>query len=415
MTDPIIVKNLKHNFLVNTIDGGFFGFALGFASFVTTIPLFVATMTDSAVLIGLIPAIHNVGWQLPQLLTAYSVSQQARYKPMVLKLTLLERLPFLLLAAIAWFIPAIGASVGLTLTYLFLIVQGLGAGVTATAWQSMIGKIFPAHTRGSFYGVQAASANLLASISAIAAGLILARMESPEDFTLIFLCASASLLISWLFLAQTREPESQENVLNVSQAQFWAKTALILKNDRNFIWFLISRVLGNFGTMAFAFYTVYAVKIYDVSEAAIGVMTAVYMATQIITNPLMGWIGDRWSHRGMLVLGMLSVAVSALLAVFARSTAWFFPMFVFAGIGNVAFWTVGLAMILGFGPPDEKPAYIGLANTLVAPATIVAPLLAGWIVDIKGYSAAFWVSTIGAILAAATLAFFVKDQQLQKI
>jgi hypothetical protein len=28
-------------------------------------PLFVSTFTDSAILIGLVPAIHNMGWQLP--------------------------------------------------------------------------------------------------------------------------------------------------------------------------------------------------------------------------------------------------------------------------------------------------------------------------------------------------------------
>lgn len=56
-----IQKNLKHNLIVNLLDGGFFGFAMGFSSFVTILPLFVSTMTHSALLIGLIPAIHNAG------------------------------------------------------------------------------------------------------------------------------------------------------------------------------------------------------------------------------------------------------------------------------------------------------------------------------------------------------------------
>ena len=111
MTEPEVSHNLKHNVFVNIMDGAFFGFALGFASFVTTIPLFVATMTESALLIGLIPAIHNIGWQLPQLATAYSVSRQPLYKSMVMKLTVFERLPFLLLAIVAWFIPVIGPKV----------------------------------------------------------------------------------------------------------------------------------------------------------------------------------------------------------------------------------------------------------------------------------------------------------------
>ena len=95
----IIDPTLKHNLTANLLDGSFFGMALGFASFVTVIPLFVSQMTDSAVLIGLIPAIHSVGWQIPQLLTSERVARQSRFKPMVLLMTLNERIPFLGLGA----------------------------------------------------------------------------------------------------------------------------------------------------------------------------------------------------------------------------------------------------------------------------------------------------------------------------
>ncbi|MDP1780167.1 MAG: hypothetical protein Q8K73_07825, partial [Anaerolineales bacterium] len=56
-----IRENLKHNITANLWDGGLFGAALGFASFSTVLPLFVASMTTSALLIGLVPAIHSVG------------------------------------------------------------------------------------------------------------------------------------------------------------------------------------------------------------------------------------------------------------------------------------------------------------------------------------------------------------------
>ena len=79
-----IQRNLRYNITINLLDGGFFGMALGFASFITIIPLFVSRMTDSALLIGLVPAIHNVGWQFPQLLTAGWVSRAKRIKPLVL-------------------------------------------------------------------------------------------------------------------------------------------------------------------------------------------------------------------------------------------------------------------------------------------------------------------------------------------
>ena len=138
------------------MDGGFFGMGWGFGSIGTIIPLFVSHMTTSALLIGLIPAIHAVGWQLPQLFMANSVSRLRRYKPMVMLMTIQERLPFLGLALVALFLGKLGNRLALVLTFALLVWQGLGAGFTANAWQSMIAKIIPSDWRGTFFGAQAA-------------------------------------------------------------------------------------------------------------------------------------------------------------------------------------------------------------------------------------------------------------------
>lgn len=405
-------KDLLFNLIVNTSDGGFFGFALGFASFVTVLPLFVSTMTDSAILIGLIPAIHTVGWQFPQLLTAYQVSRQPRFKPMVLKMTLHERLPFLFLGVIAWLSPYMGTHTALVLTYAMLIWQGLGAGFTATAWQSMIAKIFPPEMHGTFYGIQSSAANLLASLSAVIAGFILAKIDPPRSFAACFFLASICMVISWVFLALTREHASPPPELEQDRSQFRSQIIYILRRDTNFRWFLLARMLAQFGVMAFAFYTVYAVKYHHVSEAAIGVMTGAFMATQIIANPIMGWLGDHWSHRSVMIAGMLISSASAILAWKAPDPNWFFLVFILAGIGNVALWTVGMAMTLRFGSEQERPVYIGLANTLVAPATILAPLFAGWLADARGYPSTFITSAMGGVIAAFALARGVKDPTL---
>src|SRR5574342_36630 len=119
--EQFIQQNLRFNFTVNILDGGFFGLALGFASFITIIPLFVSQMTDSALLIGLVPAIHSVGWHFPQLLTAGWVSRAKRIKPLVLWTTIHERVPFLGLALVAWFLPQLGVQTAVVLTFLLLV------------------------------------------------------------------------------------------------------------------------------------------------------------------------------------------------------------------------------------------------------------------------------------------------------
>ena len=131
--------------------------------------------------------------------------------------------------------------------------------------------------------------------------------------------------------------------------------------------------------MGFSFYTVYAVRSLGMSEIAVGILTGVLLGTAIIANPVMGWIGDQWSHRLLMAIGVLGASASALIAWLAPSPIWFVPVFMLAGIANVAVWTISLAMIPDFSSEADRPSYIGLANTLIAPVTILAPLLGGWL------------------------------------
>lgn len=412
--NPEIYKDLRHNTIVNLLDGGFFGFAAGFASFVTILPLFVSTMTDSPFLIGLIPAIHATGWQLPQLFTAGWISRQERIKPLVIWLTGWERAPYLGLAVVAFLLPRIGIQLGLILTFSLLVLQGLGAGFTANPWQSMIGKIIPAERRGTFFGLQAGAANLLASIGAVLAGQILGRIEGPTGFGWCFSIASALLIISWVFLALTREQKQLHPTVEEGsnkKNRLFEHLGQILRRDRNFRWFLFGRMASQLAAIGYAFYTVYAVKHHGVSTIEIGVMTGVLLGTQIIANISMGWVGDRFSHRLVMQFGLLSMAFSALLAWWSPAPIWFYLVFILAAIGNVAIWTVALSMTLEFGSESERPAYIGLANTLVAPANILAPFLGGWLAASYGYQTAFAVSALGGFVAAAIFNFLVLDQK----
>ena len=407
--DIKINKHLRYNFAVGVMDGAFFGFALGFASFVTILPLFVSTMTDSAILIGLIPAIHSVGWQLPQLFTAHRVTRLSRYKPTVILMTIHERLPFLGLAAVAWFLPALGREVALLLTFGLLTWQGLGGGFTATAWQSMIGKIIPAKRRGIFFGTQSAAANLFASGGAVLAGVLLERLDSPLDLTICFLLASVCMAVSWAFQTKTREPDRPPANADETRSDFWSSVGAILQRDVNFRWFLVARVLSPMATAAFGFYTIYAVRHHGMSEGIAGLVTGVYAATQTAANPIMGWVGDRWSHRAVVEVGALAAAVSASLAWLAPDMTWFYLVFMLAGIANVAFCTIGITLTLEFGTEAERPAYIGLANTLVAPGTILAPLVGGWLADSAGYPAAFLASAVCGLFTALILHAMVQD------
>ncbi|MEN9563924.1 MAG: hypothetical protein RIR73_2168 [Chloroflexota bacterium] len=404
-----IRKNLKHNVTVGLWDGGLFGVALGFASFGTILPLFVASMTDSAMLIGLVPAIHSAGWLLPQLFTASHVSRLRRYLRTVLFMTIHERIPFLGFAIVALLLPFVGLKTGLILTFVLLIWQGLGGGFTANAWVSMISKIIPPESRGTFFGMQAGLANLFISGSAIAAGYLLNALASPWDFAVCFFIASIFFTLSWFALAATHEPEDNEKIIPEEKTHFWDDAKRVLSRDKNFNWFLSARILSQFATMGFSFYIIYALREFGMTEVVAGYLTATLTISQTIANIGMGWIGDRIGHRAMLITGAVAAFLSAVLAWNAASIAWFYPIFLLTGMANVSIWTIGMTMTVDFGSESERPIYIGLSQTLTAPATIIAPILGGWIADSAGFIPTFTISIVLSLVMIGILVFLVKD------
>ena len=67
----------------------------------------------------------------------------------------------------------------------------------------------------------------------------------------------------------------------------------ILKRDTNFQIFIGIRMLSQFAAMGFAFYIIYAVRQFGMSDAAAGIMVAILLIGQVVLSPLMGRWGDR--------------------------------------------------------------------------------------------------------------------------
>jgi MFS family permease len=138
-------------------------------------------------------------------------------------------------------------------------------------------------------------------------------------------------------------------------------------------------------------------------------LTSVTLIAQVLGNLVMGWIGDRKSHYLVMGFGLAAAILSAFLAWQASSVAWFFPVVIFSGFANVGIWTISMAMTVEFGRPEERQTYIGLANTLIAPATILAPIFGGWLADLAGYPVTFLASGVCGVLTMLVFVLRLRD------
>lgn len=405
------LKNVRFNFATNATEAGLFGMALGFSSYVSVIPLFVATLTDSGVLIGLISAMRVVGWLLPQLLTANRVAGLRRYKPLVMLMTLNERLPFFALTLVALASPTLGRELALILTFIFVIWQSLGAGLTAPAWISMTAKIIPLRLRGQFYGTLGATSNLLSSLGAFISGLILAAGGAPSSFALCFYLSGLVLLVSFGFLSQVREQptlaEAQQKSRTVGD--FWRGLGRILRQDKNFRTFILARMVAQFSAMGTAFYTIYAVRNFGMDAGMAGILTGTLLLAQVVASPIVGWLGDRYSHRIMYAGGAFMAGAAALIAGIAPGLEWFYLVFILSGLANAGFMTPTFALLAEFGSENERPYYIGLGNTLIAPAALLAPVIGGLLADNFSYASTFGVAALMSGLTVLLMLLAVRE------
>ena len=167
-----------------------------------------------------------------------------------------------------------------------------------------------------------------------------------------------------------------------------------------------------FATMGYAFYIVYCTRYLDMNEFTAGILTSVLLASEIIANPLMGWLGDRVGHHTMLKVGLLASVFSGILAWWAPSLSWFYPIMILTGVSIVAVWTTSMTMSVQFGTEIHRPIYIGMSNTLMAPATLLAPILGGWIADAISYKTSFLASAVFGLVTLVILQAFVRNPRL---
>jgi MFS family permease len=298
------------------------------------------------------------------------------------------------LALLAWYLPGLDRTTVLILVFALLIWQGLGGGGTATVWQSMISKIIPRSWRGAFFGAQSSALNLIASVTAVAAGQILERFDSPLGFAICFLLAGVGMAISFGFFAATREQEHIPSQPAGTQVRIRDEVRRILSTNQLFQRFLLIRIIFQLGMVAFSFYAVYAVGELGAGVGLVGWLTGVLIFGSVVANPLLGALGDRKGHTQVLLLGSMTALLSTAFAGWLTSIPIWFVIFALAGIATVVGWTTTMVLSLEFGTVAEQAIYIGMANTLIAPATLVAPFLAGWCIETFGYQTMFKASAV---------------------
>jgi MFS family permease len=405
-----VERNLRWNLLALGADYGFFMVGLAFMSSATVLPAFAASLGASTVVIGAIPAVMTVGWFLPPLFAAAHTERLARKLPFVLRWTGWERAPFLVLTLVAFFLAERAPRLSIALLLLMLLVLTGVGGVLMPAWMDLIGRTIPTRLRGRFFGLSGLAGTLGGLAGSALTSWVLGALPSSTAYGVCFLAATVFVGLSWVALALVREPPATSTP---AQTDFWTHLVgipALLRRDRNFSTFLVGRVLGFGAAMTTGFLTVFALRVLGAPASAVGVFTALFLAGQMAGQLLLGWVADRAGHRIVIVLAVCTATLMNLVALGVGSLDAFRIVFVLNGLLSGAVQVSAPNLVLEFAPTlSQRPTYIGIERTLIAPFGFGLPLAAGLLIDAAGYTLTFGLAAGFGVAGAAVLLALVHD------
>ena len=172
---------------------------------------------------------------------------------------------------------------------------------------------------------------------------------------------------------------------------------------------MIARGLTSLSLTVVSFYTIFGIRRYQMTPEFVSVMTSVLLVSNTLSSALVGWAGDRWGHRRVLMLGNVATVLTIAIALLAPDVTWFYLVFALTGIVNTTQWSTILTITVQFSSVAERPFYIGMANTLIAPVTIFAPIIGGWLVDAASFELAFTLFALAAMLSLLVYLIPMRD------
>ncbi|MEL7645964.1 MAG: MFS transporter [Anaerolineaceae bacterium] len=422
-----VAKNFRHNVTMGSLDLMFFIFGDSFGSITTIMPVFAATLTKSPLLIGLIPAIANFGWYMPQMFLSSYVSGLKRKHPFAVRLAVVERIPYIFFPLLALLVPGLPKATALIWLFILITWRGLASGLIALPWQEVMASVIPITHRARFYGISRVLAQLMGILSSVIATIFLSRLPYPQNYALCFATAVAAQWVSFYFYSRMREPACEEEIpastdLDTGADQLPEQEegkparkildlelfSAILKRDKNFRYYLIGRSVIFLGAMSSGFLAVYGIQRFNLSDSRAAVFTALLYFSGIIGYSVGGVLGDKVGPKRIVVVSVLIWAIGMVVAILARSEWVYYLVFLMFGLNTAGMVLGDSILVMELGEEKLRPTYLGMARSLTGVFVLVAPVFAGALVEAFGYNAMFTVSLALTLLGAAIISR-VKD------
>jgi MFS family permease len=268
-----------------------------------------------------------------------------------------------------------------------------GAGARSAPRDALVASSADEEHRGKAFGLEGIGDNLGAFLGPLlAVGLL---MVLHVDMRVIFYLALVPGLLAVLMIVMVTE----RPVAVAAKSKF----DIDVRQFPPVYWkYLLVTALFGVGNSSNAFLILQTQAIGASLEATILIYAAFNLVAALISYPA-GFLSDRWGRKNILLVSFVIFFVAYLGFALTENVILIAALFIFYGLYQGIFRTVGKALATDFVPERVRASGVGWYNTTVGLLGLVASIAAGLLWDHVGHGAVFLYGAVFAVVGSLAL------------
>ena len=280
----------------------------------------------------------------------------------------------------------------------------LGTGTRSAPRDALIAASADEKRRGAAFGLEGIGDNLGAVLGPLLTILLLASFATP--IRTIFLIAFIPGVLALLMILLVKE----------GKARVGAKAKLdikIRKFPADYWKYLGITALFGLGNSSNSFLILQTQDIGASLELTILIYAFFNMVAALISYPS-GSLSDRFGRKNILLIAFTIFVVTYLGFAFSSNLLLIGILFIFYGLYQGIFRSVGKAFASDFFPPHLRASGIGWYSATVGLSGLVASIVAGQLWDLVNHEAVFVYGVVFSALGGIALLFFSPVQKAKR-
>jgi predicted MFS family arabinose efflux permease len=144
---------------------------------------------------------------------------------------------------------------------------------------------------------------------------------------------------------------------------------------------------------------------FRVSDTQIGILTSAFFFSYMFAAPLVGWLGDRFARRNIVVFGIAIWSGFTLLTWFAHDYGQLLLRHTVVGVGEASYATIAPALIADSFPLDRRGRMLSIFYVGLPFGSAAGYLIGGYFAHHFGWRMPFMVAGAPGLLLAILLWF----------